>query len=220
MSGASGRFAELTLEEFAARLASDEPVPGGGSASAVVAALGASLVEMVARLSMGRPRYADYTATHERAAAAAADARGRFLDLADADAAAYGRLATAFKLPRDTEAAVATRDEIVSAAALGATDVPLEVVRDCRALAVEIEALAGRSNLNAASDLGVAALLVGAAAEGAAANVIVNLPSISDPSAAGEATTEVKEQLDEIQHLVRVIREIVGDGRLREPEEA
>jgi formiminotetrahydrofolate cyclodeaminase len=66
-------LSQLTVGEFMERLSSSEPVPGGGSASALAAALGASLISMVAGLSTGRPKYAMYQATHERCAAAAQD---------------------------------------------------------------------------------------------------------------------------------------------------
>jgi formiminotetrahydrofolate cyclodeaminase len=219
MTDDAARYADLTIAEFTNRLASAAPVPGGGSASAVAAALAASLVEMVARLSADRPKYEPYVETHERAAAIASAARRDFLALADADAAAYSRLADAFKLPRDDDALAQRRTEQIGDAARDASDVPLRVVRACRELAVDIEALAGRSNLNASSDLNVAALLVHAAGQGAGANVLVNLPMVDDPDYVGEATVELQGYLEEIDRLGRQTREQVGHGGLRDPEE-
>jgi formiminotetrahydrofolate cyclodeaminase len=213
-------LAGLTLEDFAARLASAEPVPGGGSASAVAAALAASLVEMVARLSRDRPKYADYATTHERAAARAEELRRRFLELAQRDADAYSNLSEAMRLPRSSDGEAAVRNERIRAAARRATEVPLEVVRSAHDLAGEIECLAGRSNRNASSDLVVAALLAEAAAGGAGQNVLVNLPSVADGEWAGATTLELHEHLEAVQHLARVTREVVGGGNLRDPEES
>ena len=181
-------YGELTLDDFTTRLASAEPVPGGGSASAVAASIAGSLLAMVAGLSTGRPKYAAYQRTIERALAAGQHARTRLLALADEDAAAYQAFGAAMKLPRDTEDAQTARTSAAQTAALGASEVPMDVVRECHALIHEVEALAGRSNLNASSDLNVAALLAEAAARGAGANVLINLPMIGDEQRAGGMT--------------------------------
>jgi formiminotetrahydrofolate cyclodeaminase len=218
MPDAADTFAQLTLEEFTSRLASAEPVPGGGSASAVAASIAASLLAMVAALSTGREKYAAYAPTNERAALHGERARRRFLDLADEDAAAYRRYGDATRMPQETEAARAERDEARRLAARTASEVPLVVVRECVALAVEIEAMAGRSNLNAQSDLNVAALLAEAAARGAAANVLVNVPFLGDEGLAGLLTLEVSGHLDDISRLVMRTREEVAAGQLRDVE--
>ena len=176
-------FGDLRLDDFTQVLASAEPVPGGGSASAVAAALGASLVAMVARLSTGRPKYAAHEdlltwAIDDRRAPAhplpGARRRGRRLvrGVRRGDEAAPRR-----PRPRSPRARQAMSD-----AARVAAEVPLACVELCVTLVGAAEALAGRSNANASSDLNVAALLGEAAANGAAANVLVNLPSIDDPA--------------------------------------
>src|SRR5438876_6440414 len=95
-------FGQLTLNDFADHLASDEPVPGGGSASAIAAALAASLLAMVTRLSLGRPKYESFQETNERALAVADAARRRFIELADEDARAYSAFVDARHLPKET----------------------------------------------------------------------------------------------------------------------
>lgn len=208
---------DLRVAEFLDRLASAEPVPGGGSASALAAALGASLVAMVAGLSQGRERYAAHAALLDRAAATGRRLAERFVRLADEDAEAYGGFAAALKLPRATDAERAARQAALSSAARGAAEVPLAVVRACLELVAIAESLAGRSNANAASDLSVAALLGEAAARGAAENVLVNLPSVDDAAWTSETTAEVMRLLDDIEEIAAATREAVRNGAARDP---
>jgi formiminotetrahydrofolate cyclodeaminase len=211
-------LAGLTLSELSERLASAGPVPGGGSASAIVGSLGASLLAMVARLSLDRPKYESYRSTNEHVLSAAEVAREELLRLADDDTAAYGRFAAARRMPKETEEQQQARNEATRAAARESSDVPMSVVRECVGLLEEILSAAGRSNLNAASDLEVAARLAAAAARGAAANVLINLPMVGDERYLGATTAELNGLLEASDRMLAHIVERVAGGVLREPE--
>jgi formiminotetrahydrofolate cyclodeaminase len=210
-------FRDLTLDEFVDRLASAAPTPGGGSASAVAASFAAGLVAMVASLSQDRPRYAMHAAVHAHAKAAGTELADRLLRLADEDAAAYGTFAAALKLPRETEEQGAARAAAIRAAARVAAEVPLRCVEACLEVVTAAELLAARCNVNASSDIHVAALLAEAAAKGAAANVRVNLPSVGDPGWAAATDARVGELLDRIGGLCNTAHSVIAGGEMRAP---
>jgi len=214
----STRYADLTIAQFEDQLASAEPVPGGGSASAIAGSMGASLLAMVSRLSTDRPKYESYRATHTRALDVAEEARARLLQLSDDDAVAFAAYAAARKMPRETENEQRDRDAATHKAAKDASEIPMQVVRECVLVLEQAEAMAGRSNLNASSDLEVASRLAAAAARGAAANVIINLPSVGDDRYAGATRAEVTELLETVDRLAALVAQQVGSGTLREPE--
>ena len=172
----------------------------------MAASCGAALVAMVAALSADRPKYAAFAASHARHGAAGRELAARLMTLADEDAAAYAAFAAALKLPRETDEEKAARTAAIRASARVAADVPLRTVQACREVVVASEALAGRSNLNAASDLAVASRLAEASAHGAAENVIVNLPSLGDEAAADSCAARSTTLLAEIEQLAESTR--------------
>jgi formiminotetrahydrofolate cyclodeaminase len=210
-------FRDLSLDAFVDRLASAAPVPGGGSASAVAASLGAALVTMVASLSEGRPRYILYADVHRRTKAAGTELSDRLLRLADEDAAAYASFAAAVKLPRETPEEQAARTSAIGAAARVAAEVPMRCLEACLEVAEAAELLAARCNVNASSDVSVAALLAEAAARGAAENVLVNLPSVGDDVWAADTRARVEDLMARVSALVASTRSAVASGELRAP---
>ena len=218
MTAPTDPVADQQLGGFLEALASEQPAPGGGAAAAVSAALAASLTAMVVRLSLDRPKYADYADLHREALDGSDATRLRFLQLADEDAAAYAAYRAARRLPRETEVEQQAREAATRDAARIATKVPLEVVRTCQAQVELVDRCAGRTNLYVAADLEVAALLLESAARAAAANVRANLPSIGDDGYASAVTAELDQRLQGVQSTADRARERVAKGTLRKPE--
>lgn len=217
MTAPTDPLAGQRVGDFLDALASEQPVPGGGAAAALSAALAASLTAMVVRLSLERERYAAFGELHAEALAASDAARQRFAQLADDDAAAYAAYRAARGMPRETDEQKVAREAAARDAARTATKVPLELVKACQAQMELVERCAGRTNLNVASDLEVAALLLDSAARAAAVNVRVNLPSIADEGYASAVTAELDQRLQQVQGTADRARERLAKGTLRKP---
>ena len=211
------RFRDQTVDQFISLLASGEPAPGGGAAAAIAGSLGGALVAMVATLSEGRPKYADHEALLAEAKAAGQELADRLLNLADEDANAFAEFGVAMKMARDTDEEKAVRTAALQAAARAATDAPFKTVQACLEVAAMAEAMAGRSNKNASSDLEVAGLMSVAAARAAAANVYVNLPAMGDEALAKDLLARTEAILDDVERLSSRTREVVRSGETRSP---
>ncbi|PKQ27964.1 MAG: methenyltetrahydrofolate cyclohydrolase [Candidatus Anoxymicrobium japonicum] len=173
-------YVEGKIIDFLDRLASSSPEPGGGSASALAAALGAALVSMVANLTTGREKYADVQDSIIELVNSSEKARATLENLVQKDTEVYGVLAAAFKMPRETDEEKTKRDVAVQAALKRATLVPYAIAEQCLEVAKLSEIAADIGNVNAVSDAGVAALLADASAGCAALNVKINLKSVKD----------------------------------------
>lgn len=187
------RLTDLPVEDFLARLATDDPVPGGGSASALAGAMAAALVHMVVELTAGRPSAAGHEERLAEIRLAAAGLQSELVSLAHADAVAYASVVAARRLPKETDRDRDARRIQLDAAVREATRTPLSIARRSEGVLALAEELASIGNRNAVSDVGVAGLLAGAAIRGAAMNVEINLPSLP----AGEPLRdEARRELD------------------------
>jgi formiminotetrahydrofolate cyclodeaminase len=174
--GDSTQLADLSMNAFLERLGSSDPVPGGGSASALTAAMGAALVAMVAELTLGRPGYAEHEATLRKLRFDALDRRAELLSLAQQDADAYDTVVRARRMPKESEAEREARSDALGKAMIGAARAPMRAAVVASEVLDLAERIAPIGNRNAVSDAGVAALLAAAGLRGAVLNVRINLP--------------------------------------------
>jgi formiminotetrahydrofolate cyclodeaminase len=174
------KLAELKTAEFVDLLASDAPAPGGGSAAALEGALGAALTAMVCGLTVGKKKYAEFQELAEEAQKKATDLKARFVDVMDRDTEAFNVVSAAFGMPKDTDEEKAARSAAIQKGLEGCTKTPFEMME----LAVETleltASILGKSNDSAASDLGVSALSLRAAIQGAWLNVLINIGSLKN----------------------------------------
>ncbi len=180
----------LTVKQYTELLGSDAPAPGGGSASALCGAQGAALTAMVARLTLGKAKYAEFEGLCQKAAEQAGALQSELLAAIDRDTAAFNKVSAAFKLPKETDEQKAARKNAIAEATLTATEVPFETMRLARRALDVCRTLVGKSNASAASDLGVAALNLLSCVRGAWLNVLINLGGVKDEAARARFQTE------------------------------
>ena len=171
---------KMEVTAFADLLASDAPAPGGGSTAALEGALGAALTAMVCGLTVGKAKYAASQELVESVREKCAALQVRFLDVMARDTEAFNAVAAAFALPKGTEEEKAARSGAIQAALWGCIDTPMEMMELAAETLELTESLLGRFNDSAASDLGVAALSLRSAIQGAWLNVRINISSIKD----------------------------------------
>lgn len=174
------KLAELKTAEFVDLLASDAPAPGGGSAAALEGALGAALTAMVCSLTIGKKKYAEFEELAAEAQKKAAGLKARFVDVMDRDTDAFNVVSAAFGMPKATDEEKAARSAAIQKGLEGCTKTPFEMM-ELAAETLELTAsILGKSNDSAASDLGVSALSLRAAIQGAWLNVLINIGSLKN----------------------------------------
>jgi len=173
-------LSEFALVDLLDAFASSDPVPGGGSASALAGAVGVSLLIMVADMPKTRTGAPEETADLADAASRLRPRRDEMAGLVDADGDAYAAVVAAYRLPKTNDLEKQTRTEAIQVAMREATEVPLETMRVCQQALRGAVIVAAAGNPNAKSDVGVAVELLMAGLRGARMNVDINLASLSD----------------------------------------
>jgi formiminotetrahydrofolate cyclodeaminase len=173
-------YANYALIDLLDAFASNEPVPGGGSAAAMAGALAVSLLIMVAGLPKTRTGTPEEATDLAEASARFRLLRERLVELIDEDSGAYRSFIAALKLPRSTDAEKAARDDARRSAMRDATETPLNTMRCCQQALAGAVIVARNGHVAAASDAGVAIELLAAVIRGCAMNIDVNLKAMSD----------------------------------------
>jgi formiminotetrahydrofolate cyclodeaminase len=171
---------DKSLSDLLAAFSSNDPTPGGGSASALASALGASLLLMVAGLPKTRSNSDEDRTALEGATRTLTGLRQQLTEAIDADTAAYDQVVAAYKLPKGSTDEQQTRKAAIQRALRAATDVPLGVLRLSAQALAQAAIVGSHGHRAAASDVGVAAALLQAGGEGARLNVDSNLSGMSD----------------------------------------
>lgn len=178
---------------FLNALASSSPTPGGGSAAAYAAAMAASLVGMVARLTIGKKKYAQFEEQMRSVEQQAEYLRGYFTNAVSEDSAAFEAVMEAYRLPKNSSQEKEQRRDQIQAVTLKAAQVPLEVARKSVKVLELTQTVVNHGNLNAISDAGSAAGLALAAISGATLNVRINALNLQDKTISTQLTDESRD---------------------------
>ncbi len=198
------------LQEYIAKLAAPEPLPGGGSAAALAGALAAAIGEMMSGLTEGREKYASVQAQVKELHPTLSSLRQELQALIQEDPAAYQSLLAASRLPRDTEAQIAVRREAVEKAARGAIDTPLRTARAaCKVLEI-LKILIEIGNPNAKSDAAVGAQLAHATLKAGQYNVLANVRILKDRSFGETCRAEVSDLALKGRKIIQLIDEQIA----------
>ena len=186
---------DTEIEQFLAALASHSATPGGGSAAAIIGAMGAALVSMVCNLTIGKKKYVEVEGEMKDVLAKAEALRTKLIGMIEDDVRAFDAVMGAYGMPKETDADKAARDKAMQAALKQATDVPLACARAAREV-IDIAATASdKGNLNVISDAGVGVLAGYAALRSAALNIFTNARMITDKTFAEAKLKELNKLL-------------------------
>ena len=192
------KLKDMTVEQFAQTLASDAPAPGGGSASAVAGAMGIALGQMVAKLTVGKKKYLDFEAENKKVIEDSESVIADMVTGIDTDTEAFNLVSNAFSMPKETDDEKKARSAAIQDGLKECARVPFELILRCEKSLEIIMPILHKFNTNCASDLGVAALNLKSAAQGAWLNVLINVGSLKDTELAERYKAEGQKAVDHV----------------------
>ncbi len=198
------------MPDFLNELASRAPVPGGGSTAALNGALGVALMTMVAKLSIGKKKYAEFEEELTRVRDQLIPMRERFQALVDEDADSFKKVMKAYKLPKTTEEEQQKREQAVSDALKDAAETPFKTMSLALDALRLCQPIVEHGNESSVSDAGVGTMNLETAFRGARLNVLINLPSIQDKDFVAEKQEALDEMASELDRLVKEYQDTVA----------
>lgn len=210
----NGSLTDKTVKEFCDLLSSKAAVPGGGGAAALGGAMGIGLGNMVASLTLGKKKYAEYQAEIESLLAEGMALQSALLALVDGDAAAFAPLAAAYGLPTETPAQQESKRQALSAASRTAAEAPLEIARKVGQALHMVRRIGEIGSILAVSDAACAALFLQAAFHSACYNVRINLPAIAEGDYVAAVEAELAALQPEVERLTTETLAVV-DRRMK-----
>ena len=205
---------DSSVEKFLDELAGGNPTPGGGSAAAIMGAMGAALVSMVCNVTLGKKGYEGVEAEMRAILDESEKVRRRLTAMVAEDIAAFNGILAGYKMSKGSDEEKTARTAAIQAGLRRATEVPLDCARVC----AEVIALARRASeqgyLNVISDGGVGVLAGFTGLRSAALNVYINAPALKDRDFAERASAELQELVArgaaESEAVYKIVRDKLG----------
>ena len=188
-----GPLIRKSVREFVAAVGSRTPAPGGGSASALMASMGAALGAMVGWLTYGRRKYEHLDPVVRQHLPALVEAQENLLHDVDRDTNAYNDYMLALQMPKGDDAEKKARSAALQEGLKKATRVPFETMTHVDAAWDALVQLAKVGQFSSRSDLEVGAKGLEAGLYGAYRNVLINLHGIKDEEFRREMTSKASE---------------------------
>jgi methenyltetrahydrofolate cyclohydrolase len=183
---------EDRVDKFLDDLAGSAPTPGGGSAAAIMGAMGAALISMVCNVTLGRKDQDAVAAEMHGVRAESEKLRARLTAMVAEDVAAFDSLMAAYRLPKNNDDEKARRNEAIQRSLRAATETPLACARACAQVITLSQRAGEHGYAGVISDAGVGVLAANTALRSAALNVYINAPSLKDRAFAAQAVAEVE----------------------------
>ncbi|MGE4213529.1 MAG: cyclodeaminase/cyclohydrolase family protein [Anaerotignaceae bacterium] len=190
-------LSQVNCDVFAEKLASKEPVPGGGGVAALVGSLGVALATMVANYSIGKKAFLGKEAKHQEIIDKSTDLRIKLLSLIDEDAENFEPLSKAYGLPTSTDEEKAEKEKVLQAALKVAADGPIKMVEYVYEAIKLQEELVDLSTKIIISDVGCGVQMLKAALYSANLNVVVNMNLIKDEAYVAEVSAKTSKMVTE-----------------------
>jgi formiminotetrahydrofolate cyclodeaminase len=187
---------QRSVETFLDDLAGSSPTPGGGSAAAIMGAMGAALVSMVCNVTLGKKGLESVEPEMQAVRGESERLRARLTAMVADDVAAFDGLMAAYRLPKNSDDTKAARAEAIQVSLRSATETPLACARACAEVIDLSKRAAEHGYTMVISDAGVGVLAANTALRSAALNVYINAPALKDRAFAQSAVDEIEKLLE------------------------
>jgi formiminotetrahydrofolate cyclodeaminase len=204
---------QRSVTAFLDELASASPTPGGGSAAAIIGAMGAALLSMVCNVTLGKKGLEAVESEMKAVRDESERLRARLTAMVAEDITAFDGLMAAYRLPKSNDEEKARRADAIQSNLRAATETPLACARACAEVVKLSRRAAEKGFAGVISDAGVGVLAANSALRSAALNVYINAPSLKDRAYAAAASAEIESLLDQCACESEAVFELVR-GRL------